>query len=267
MTRVLITGAAGGIGRVLRAGLKGRYPVLRLGDVAPLGEAGPGEELVHVDIRDPLALDAAMTGIDAVVHLAGIAEEDRWERIRDINIDGTFQVFDAARRAGVGRVVFASSNHAVGFYRRARPLDERVMVRPDTRYGVSKAFGEALGRLYADKHGLSVACLRIGSFRARPQGYRQLITWLSHADMVELARCCIEAPAYHFVVLYGISNNARAKWWSADARRVGYVPRDDAEAFAAEILAAGEAEPALAAAFHGGPYCPMEFSGDPDRIE
>jgi uronate dehydrogenase len=138
-----------------------------------------------------------------VVHLAGIPYEpldNAWAEILPANIVNTYNVFEAARRAGVKRVVFASSNHVVGFYRRERTVGIDVPPRPDSYYGVSKVFGEALGRLYADKYAMSVACLRIGSFRQTPEDRRQLTTWLSHDDGARLLRCCIDAPPFHFLV-------------------------------------------------------------------
>lgn len=269
MTRVLITGAAGGIGRVLRQGLGGRYDLLRLSDIAPLGEAAPGEEVVRADIRDFDATLASMAGIDCVVHLAGIPVEDRWEKLLPINIDGTHNVFEAAHRAGVRRVIFASSNHAIGYYRRERVIDDGVPPRPDTLYGVTKAFGEALGRYFADKRGLSVACLRIGSFRDRPADRRQLHSWLSHRDMVQLVRRCIEAPDFHFLIVYGASANTRNTTWdnSAAARLIGFAPEDDSEAYAAELLATAPPENEIAAQFHGGPFCADDFRGDTKRID
>lgn len=269
MKRILITGAAGQIGRALRAGLKGHYSLIRLTDIAPLGSAEAGEELVTADLRDMAAMEKAASGIDCVVHLGGVSVEDVWEKVLPMNIEGCYNVFEAARRQGVKRVVFASSNHAVGFHRRERFLDARVEPRPDSRYGVSKVFGEALGRLYADKHGLSVACLRIGTFRTpdRPIEPRQLLTWISHRDMVQLVRRCIDHPHYHFIVVYGVSNNLRSRWDNTDVTWLGYRPEDDAEAFAAEIFAQNKAENEISATFHGAHYCPMEFSGNVDEIE
>ena len=139
--------------------------------------------------------------------------------------------------------------------------------RPDSRYGVSKAFGEALGRMYADKYGLEVACLRIGSFRARPQDARQLATWISHRDMVELTRCCIDAVAFHFLVLYGVSNNTRNRWDNPHAQKIGYEPVDNAEQYAAELESIVPPAGDPAAQFHGGAFCALEFSGDTRRIE
>jgi uronate dehydrogenase len=269
MKRILITGAAGKIGDTLRKGLRGSYPLIRLLDIAPLGSAEAGEELCKADIRDIAALEKAMTGIDCVTHLAGVPEEAAWETVLALNIEGCFNVFEAARRQGVKRVIFASSNHAVGFHRRERFIDNTVQPRPDTRYGVSKVFGEALGRLYADKYGLSVACLRIGTFRTpdRPAEARQLLTWISHRDMVQLARRCIDHPNYHFVTVYGVSNNLRSRWDNTNVKFLGYRPEDDSEVFAAEILALGVKENEIAAQFHGGFYTPMEFAGDTSQID
>jgi uronate dehydrogenase len=173
---VLITGAAGRIGRYLRDGLPPLGWQLRLLDIQPIQT---DEDAVVADIRDADALDAAMEGMDAVVHLAGIASEAPFEDILDVNIEGSWHVFEAARRAGISRVVYASSNHAVGFTPRASMVGVDIPVRPDSYYGVSKVFGEALGRLYADRHAMSVVCLRIGSCFDRPTTPRMLSTWLT----------------------------------------------------------------------------------------
>ena len=267
--RILITGAAGQIGVALRSGLRGSYDLLRLADIAPLTDAQAGEELCTFDLRDMDALEKSMQGIDCVVHLGGVSVEDAWEKVLPANIEGCYNVFEAAHRQGVKRVVFASSNHAVGFHRRERFIDNNVQPRPDSRYGVSKVFGEAVGRLYADKHGLSVACLRIGTFRHpdRPNETRQLNSWISHRDMVQLARRCIDHPDYHFVVVYGVSNNLRSRWDNSNVKFLGYRPEDDSEVYAAEILARGEKENEISAQFHGGFYCPMEYSGDTGRVD
>jgi uronate dehydrogenase len=265
--RILITGAAGEIGRVLRAGLYDGHRTLRLLDIKPQEAAREGEECVTADLADMAALQRAMFDIDCIVHLAGVPREGPWEAILPNNVIGTYNLFEAARTAGVRRIVFASSNHVVGYYRATQKVGIAEPERPDSRYGVSKAFGEALGRMYADKYGLEVACLRIGSFRARPEDARQLATWISHRDMVELARCCIEAPAFHFLVLYGVSNNTRNRWENSDALRVGYRPVDNAEQYATELE--GKTPPAgdPAADFHGGAFCGLEFAGDAKRID
>ncbi len=266
--RVLITGSAGNIGLCLRAGLRGRYALLRLADIAEQAPAEGNEEIRHMDLRDVRSIEDCLEGIDCVIHLAGISSAESWDRILPMNIEGCYNVFEAARRKGVRRVVFASSNHAVGYHRRERFLDDTVQPRPDSEYGISKVFGEAVGRMYADKYGLQVACLRIGTFRTpdRPSEARQLLTWISHRDMTELTRCCIEHASYHFIVAYGVSNNLRNRWDNSNVKFLGYVPQDDSEVFAADILAQDIPEDAVAAQFHGGFYCPIGFVGTTDRI-
>lgn len=260
--RVLMTGAGGGIGREARQRLAGRYPLLRLLDRADLGEAGPGEECVVADIEDIAALERAMEGIDCVVHLAGMSvepESDAWAQVITANIAGTHNVFEAARRAGVRRVVFASSHHAVGYYRRSHVLTGSIAPRPDSYYGVSKVAGEALGRLYADKFGLSVVSLRIGAFRPAPLDIRHLSVWISPRDMVELLRCSIEAPQLHYVVAYGMSANTRSFWSNSEAAVLGFRPLDNAEDHAEAILAKGAPELEGAKPFHGGWYCAWDL--------
>ncbi len=269
MERILMTGAGGNIGRSLRQQLRGCYGLLRLGDICEQAAAGPGEDVVHLDVRDLDALERAMQGIDCVLHMAGLPGQVPWSPLLAVNIEGAYNVFEAARRQGVRRVVYASSNHAVGFHRREKLLDASVAPRPDSHYGAAKVFGEALGRLYADKYGMSVACLRIGTFRTpdRPTEARQLQSWISHGDMARLARCCIDHPHFHFLIAYGVSANTRSRWRNAEVDFLGYAPQDDSERFAAEILARGEAEDPIAAQFHGGFACPVGFVGDAGRID
>ena len=267
MNRILVTGAAGKIGSTLREGLRGCYPVLRLSDIAPLDPARDGEEIVRADLTDLTAVEAAMRGIDCVVHLGALPGEDTWDKILPNNVVGTWNVFEAARRQGVRRVVYASSHHAVGFYRRARVIDQNVVPRPDGIYGVSKVFGEAVGRLFADKHGLSVACLRIGAFRDQPTDRRLLYVWLSPRDAVHLVQCCIDAPDYHFITVYGVSDNARSRYRNVGLEFLGYHPQDKAEDYAADISRTPDTEDAISRQFHGGMYTEMGFDGDIARIE
>ncbi len=206
-----------------------------------------------------------------MVHLAGISRETGGtpDQILAANVVGTHRMFEAAREAGVRRFIFASSNHVIGFYRAGEWVGTLEPPRPDGHYGVSKVFGEAMGRLYADKHGMEVAVLRIGAFRERPGNARELGAWISPRDMAQLARRCIEAAPFHFLVLYGISANRRALWGGDAAARahIGYAPQDDAEAFSAEL----EAKPApggdIARRFHGGSVCALGFTGDPGKVD
>jgi uronate dehydrogenase len=255
MQRILITGAAGNIGRALRAGLRGHYPMLRLLDVAPQQAAEPGEEVVTLDLHDRVATEAAMKDVDMVIHLAAIAHEAVFEDILPGNITTTYSVFESARRAGVRRVVFASSNHVTGFYPRGETVGPDDPVRPDSFYGASKAFGEALGRLYAEKYGLEIVCLRIGTFAERPTTPRHLSTWLSPRDCLHLVRCCLDAPDVGFTVVYGVSANTRS-WWEDDAAAsLGYHPQDNAEEFAAQFEELQpEAATRLSARLQGGSF-------------
>jgi uronate dehydrogenase len=267
MNRVLITGAAGGIGRMIRPLLRGVYPVIRLSDIVEI-DPEAGEEFVAADLADMAACERICEGVDGVIHLGASSVEDRWEPVLNNNIIGCYHLFEAARRQGVRRVVFATTNHVVGFYRRQRTIDHTVMPRPDSRYGVSKAFGEALGRMYADKHGLRVFNIRIGNVDQRPVDRRRLSIWISPRDLVQLMRIGLEHPEIHFEVVYGVSDNARAWYDNANAFRLGYAPTDRAEDHARE---ATEADLALAPdpigeQFQGGGFCTMEFTGEVGRI-
>jgi uronate dehydrogenase len=226
---VLITGSSGGIGRSLARSLPALGWQLRGFDREP---AGGDLETICGDITDPDALDAAMAGVRAVVHLAGQATEAPWPVIREANLEGCYQVFEAARRAGVRRVVYASSNHAVGFTPRppgdCAQLPADTPPRPDTLYGVSKAFGEALARYYVDRYDMQVACLRIGTFAETPPDARSMATWLSPADCAQLVDTCLRTDRLGFALVWGVSAN-RGRWWSLDAgQALGYHPLDDA---------------------------------------
>lgn len=268
--RVLITGAGGALGKVLRDGLKGVYPVLRLSHRRDVGPAGPGEEIDVANLENFEEVDAAMEGVDAVVHLGGKAVEGPWEEILHSNIIGAYNVFEAARRHKVKRVVFASTHHIVGYYRRDRIVGVDAPPRPDSRYAVSKVFGEALGRMYADKYGMSVVCQRIGVSQKEVPHVRGLWTWQSYPDYVHMTRRCLDTPDIHFHVAYGVSANSRPLWDNAAAAAaIGYAPKDDAEDHIEAVLARQtfEDEPPLERPFHGGWFCAMEFTGDPDKID
>ncbi|MGH3734285.1 MAG: NAD-dependent epimerase/dehydratase family protein [Micromonosporaceae bacterium] len=249
--RILITGAAGSIGTAMRPRMAREGRVLRLLDIAPLGEAAPGEELLTGSITDLDGLTAACDGVGAVIHLGGLSTENSWENILTTNIHGSYAVYEAARRAGVPRVVFASSNHAVGFHPNG-PAADYLFPRPDTYYGVSKVAGEALGSLYHDRYGLHVVCLRIGSCFPEPYGERMLHTWLSYDDCARLLEASLAAPEPGFRVVWGVSANTRGTWSLDEARALGYQPQDDGEAYADQVQP--DAEPELAR-YLGGKFC------------
>jgi uronate dehydrogenase len=266
---VLITGAAGYLGTVLRTGLRNLFR-LRLTDrVALKTPLEPAEEFHLAELENREAWDPLMRGVDAVVHLgASLQETGPWETILAANIAGTYNVFESARRCGVRRVVYASSHHVTGFHRRTHPIGVDAPLRPDSRYGVAKVFGEALGRLYADKHGLSVICQRIGVARPRPPHRRSLSNWLSERDYVELTRCCLVAPNVHFHIVYGVSGSSQGFYDSAAAEAIGYVPQDNADDYRAEVLAKNpDPEPAVEGLFQGGHFCGLEFDGDVNLID
>ena len=250
---MLITGAAGGIGSCLREGLRPIVDELVLTDVRPL-EPVAGERFIQADLADRDAVVRAAEGADAVIHLGAVPSEAPFDELLGPNLVGTFNVFEAARRGGVPRVVFASSNHATGFYPVQQKLSGHEAPRPDSLYGVTKAYGEALGHLYADKFALDVVCIRIGAFLERPQQVRDLSTWLSPADTVRLFTACLSAPAIGFRVVYGASANTRLRWDLSSARELGYEPQDDAERFAGDV--AGETHE-----FHGGSYTARDIGG------
>jgi len=254
---VLITGAAGDVASYLRRELAGRYK-LRLSDKRNLRKE-KGEVFIKADIsKMPDALTITK-GVDAIVHLGGYSVEGPWEAIHKANIVGCYNMFEAARRNKVKRFLFATSNHAVGFYRRGQTIDHRVYIKPDGRYGVSKVFGEALGSLYADKYGMEVFLMRIGNVNEKPIDKRRLSIWISPRDIAQLVSIGIEHPDIRFEIVYGVSGNARSWYDNSNAVRLGYRPQDDAEVFAQEILAK-EKPPGKGRAeeFQGGIFVDVE---------
>jgi uronate dehydrogenase len=267
MGPVLLTGAAGRIGTVLRGGLPERGWALRCLDVVPVTDVRPGEEQLVADVTDLSAMVDAADGASAIVHLGGISGESTWPAVSHANIEGTYCVLEAARRTGVPRVVVASSNHATGYTPRPdggllREVDSPP--RPDTYYGVTKVAMEALGSLYVDRYGLDVVCLRIGSAFPEPMTTRMLSTWLSPADTVSLVDAALSAPSPGFSVVWGVSANTRNWWDLTAARALGFDPQDDAEVYA-EALIEAHGEPDLgrpAYARVGGEFTTAAFDAE-----
>ncbi len=254
--RLLLTGAAGGLGRELRPRLRARVGVLRLSDIAAMDAAGPGEEVVVAALQDAAAVDRIVAGADAIVHLGGISTEGPFEPILQANIVGSYHLYEAARRHGVRRIVYASSNHVTGFYRQDEVVSPLAPMRPDGHYGLSKAFGENLARFYFDRHGIESVCLRIGSSFPEPKDRRMLATWLSYDDLERLVVAALTAPVVGCSVVYGVSNN-RATWWdNTPARHLGFRPQDSSEPFrAAREAAEPKLDPAAPAVrFQGGAF-------------
>ncbi len=235
--RLLLTGAAGGLGCELRARLKAYCATLRVSDIAPLGSAGLGEELQVVALQDGAAVHALLQDVDAVVHLGGVSVEGPFEPILQANIIGMHHLYEAARQHGVKRIVYASSNHVTGFYRQDEVIDARMPMRPDGNYGLSKAFGENLAQFYFDRYGLETVSLRIGSSFPEPKDRRMLATWLSYDDLERLVVSSLTAPVVGHTVIYGLSDNS-VRWWdNTPAAHIGYRPRDSSEVFRAAVEA------------------------------
>jgi uronate dehydrogenase len=235
--RLLLTGAAGGLGREMRPRLKARCDVLRLSDIVDLGVPAAGEELMPAALEDLAAMLGLLAGVDAVVHLGGVSVEGPFGPILQANIVGAYNLYEAARKHGVRRIVFASSNHVTGFYRQDVVIDARMPVRPDGYYGVSKAFGENLAQFYFDRHGIETVSLRIGSSFPEPKDRRMLATWMSYDDLERLIVASLTAPVVGHSVIYGMSDNTTTWWDNTPARHIGYRPQDSSEPFRAAVQA------------------------------
>lgn len=235
--RLLLTGAAGNLGQVLRPRLKAHADVLRVSDVAALSPAATGEEAMPCDLADAAAVSRLVQDVDAIVHLGGVSVERSFEEILPANIQGVYNLYEAARIHGVRRVVFASSNHVIGFYEQGQQLDADVPLRPDGYYGLSKAYGEHLSRFYFDRYGIETVCLRIGSSFPEPKDRRMMVTWLSYDDLTDLVTRSLFTPQVGHLIVYGASAN-RDSWWDNHAADVlGFAPKDSSERFRAQVEA------------------------------
>jgi uronate dehydrogenase len=264
MQKVLVTGAAGDVGTRLRKLMRGLYPSIRWSDIRRPADLAADDEFVVADLADYAQVEKIVPGIGGIVHLGGYSTNGPWPMIHSANIVGCYNLFEAAYRAGVKRIVFASSNHVVGFYPREQKIGVDVTVRPDSYYGVSKAFGEALGALYAEKHGLRVTCLRIGNVGDAPIDKRRLSIWLEPRDLLQLIRIGLEHPDVRFEIFYGMSDNEDAWWDNANAARFGYRPQHRARDFVAQAMAAQAKLPPdpVGERYQGGTYCSDDYDAD-----
>ena len=237
INRLLLTGAAGGLGKVLRPRLSAFTRTLRVSDIANLGEATVKEEVATCDLGNFEAMLSLMDGVDAVVHLGGMSIDGPFEPILNANIRGAYNLYEAARLKGTKRVLFASSNHVVGFHKQADRLDANAPLRPDGNYGVSKAFGEAVSRFYFDRYGIETVCMRIGSSFPKPIDRRMMSTWLSFDDLTSLIQCALQAPYVGHTIVYAASDNKPSWWDNSMAAELGWTPKDSSEPFRAEMEA------------------------------
>jgi uronate dehydrogenase len=264
LQRLLLTGAAGGLGKVLRERLQPCAEVIRLSDIGAMAPAASAaEEVVPCDLADKQAVDALVAGCDAIVHLGGVSVERPFEEILEANIKGIFHVYEAARRHGVKRVVFASSNHVIGFYKQDERIDASAARRPDGYYGLSKSFGEDMAQFYFDRHGIETVSIRIGSSFPEPLNRRMMSTWLSYRDLTTLIEKSLFTPDVKHTVVYGVSANRDVWWDNSAAAHLGFVPQDSSEVFRDKV----EQQPAVAptdpnAIYQGGAFTAQGPFGD-----
>ncbi len=258
LKKLLITGASGKLGAQCRAGLKPIAETIRLSDRSGVTDAAPHEEIVHCDLGDKDAVEAMVDGCDGIVHLGGQSNEAAWDIVRNANIDGVFNLYEAARKSSVTpRIIFASSNHAIGFHKQTERLDANARTRPDGLYGVSKVFGEAIASMYHDKFGIETACVRIGSCFPEPRNHRMLASWLSHADFLALIERVFLVPRLGCPIIYGASANSGSWWDNREVAYLGWHPKDNGESYREKIEAQMDAPPAddVNAVYQGGGLC------------
>lgn len=256
MKRLLITGGAGNLGVQMRKRLAHLADTIRVADFVEVTDLAPNEEAVTCDLGDKDAVAEMVKDCDGIVHFGGQATEAPWSVIRNANLDGVYNLYEACRKHGCNRVVFASSNHAVGFYRQDQVIDNTVYPKPDGLYGVSKVFGEMMGSLYFEKFGIETASIRIGTCFAKAPNHRALTTYLSFDDLARLIERIFDVPRLGCPVIYGASANDRAFWDNSKVSWLGWKPQDSAEAFREEIEA-NNAKPAIDApdvVFQGGGF-------------
>lgn len=264
LQRLLLTGAAGGLGQVLRQRLRGLAPVLRVSDIAGMGAPLDAQEEVNTcDLADKQAVDAMVAGCDAIVHLGGVSVERPFEEVLEANIKGIFHLYEAARRHAVKRIVFASSNHVIGFYQQSEKIDANARRRPDGYYGLSKSFGEDMASFYFDRYGIETVSMRIGSSFPAPKDRRMMHSWLSYDDLVQLVEKSLFTPKVGHTVVYGASANRDLWWDNHAAAHLGFVPKDSSEPWRAQV----EAQPAPAAndpvaVYQGGAFTAQGPFGD-----
>jgi len=261
MKKIALSGAGGQLGSVVRTALIARgIPLRSAGGTKPLAALVEREDVMHGDLRDPAIVDRLLNGVDVLIHFAGTSVERPLPEIIDNNLRALVEVYEGARRQGVRRVVFASSNHAIGMYPVTEHLELDCALRPDGFYGLSKVWGEALARMYWDKHGIESICVRIGSCLECPTEPRHLSTWFGHRDLMHFLDRCIEAESVGFMTVWGVSANTRSWWDNRGADQLGYVPTQNAEDYAAQVLAGPNPLDALGQRYQGGSFVGLDYS-------
>jgi len=262
--RVLLTGAAGGLGKVLRKSLRPYAKILRLSDISEMAPAADASEEVQIcDLSDKQAVHQLVEGVDAILHFGGVSVERPFEEILGANISGVFHIYEAARRHGVKRIIFASSNHVIGFYKQDETIDAHSPRRPDSYYGLSKSYGEDMATFYFDRYGIETVSIRIGSSFPEPQNRRMMSTWLSFDDLTQLIERSLFTPSVGHTVVYGMSANRDVWWDNRFAAHLGYTAKDSSEVFRDKV----EQQPMPAAddpaaVYQGGAFAAAGPFGD-----
>ena len=262
--RVLLTGAAGGLGKVLRKSLRPYAKILRLSDISEMAPAADASEEVQIcDLSDKQAVHQLVEGVDAILHFGGVSVERPFEEILGANISGVFHIYEAARRHGVKRIIFASSNHVIGFYKQDETIDAHSPRRPDSYYGLSKSYGEDMVTFYFDRYGIETVSIRIGSSFPEPQNRRMMSTWLSFDDLTQLIERSLFTPSVGHTVVYGMSANRDVWWDNRFAAHLGYTAKDSSEVFRDKV----EQQPMPAAddpaaVYQGGAFAAAGPFGD-----
>ena len=262
--KLLLTGAAGQLGRELRPRLKAYCDVLRVSDQNDLGEAAVGEEIQTADLANASDMQTLLKDVNAVVHLGGVSTEQPWAPILASNIVGMVNLYEAARLQGTKRIVFASSNHVTGFYRQDEVIDNKMPPKPDGFYGLSKAFGEDVAELYWARWGIETVSIRIGSALSAPKDRRMLSTWISLDDLERLVVSALTAPIVGHTIIFGMSDNQTSWWDNTHAKHIGYRALDSSDVFRHEVEAR---QPHIdrhdkAALFQGGAFVKIAPHGE-----
>ncbi|MEA2775211.1 MAG: uronate dehydrogenase [Acetobacteraceae bacterium] len=257
---ILLTGASGALGRVLVRSLGVLGWRLVLTDIAPFPDALPANAtFIRADLSDGVTMLRLAEGCGTIIHLGGVSVERPFEEVIGPNIRGLYHIYEAARREKA-RVIFASSNHSVGFHERTESLPADSQFLPDGYYGLSKAYGELMGRMYWFKHGVESVNVRIGSACPEPINARMLASWMSYGDFSRLMERCVLTLSVGHVVVWGASKNARMTWWREDAREaLGWAPVDSADPFAGQLAGAVSGNP-VEERYMGGAYCSIEYT-------
>jgi len=265
--KVLVTGASGHLGGMLFKSLANIGYKNLIGTDLKKINIKKNQKFILANLKNLKATIKMTKGIHAIVHFGAIPIEDTQPNILENNIIGTYNLFEAARINKVKKIIFASSNHAIGFHRRTTKLHQYSNQRPDSHYGLSKAFGEELSRFYADKFNIKSMCIRIGSCLRVPEDRRHISTWISYGDLTQLVDIGIKNKVIHHEIVYGVSQNKKSWWNNSRAYQLGYKPKDSADKFNFSLLSKNEHKDKMALLFQGGVFTSANFKGDIKSIK